>query len=408
MTPGLQALAAKPVCGACAELRPWTTLDNFLVGAFNRFSHAAAASAASNPGELYNPLFLYGVPGTGKSHLLQAIARQLASQFPDQKLWVTSGPLLSTAAQVAVETGQQQALQLFAQQAKALLIDDVHLVEAVDATRGLLTEVLHQFLDNRKQVIMTSAYAPRLLGGFEQALGFRIAAGWSGDLKVPGPDKQGDILLRSVREAGFETSLDELTPLREIMGSSLSELDSHVRRLRVLKALRQKTGQDTSIPEIMKLAMTPETPSQASTAEEAQAALALPPTSAEGQAPLALGFPAGTEAHARWALRMIQETAAQNHWSFQYRAGPLIPYDPNQVFGTPFHLAAEIRRQGVPAALVLGPTPGTDLAGHENEFRHAVSHLIADFSVRLSWVSFLSIKDPFGHLKACLDMEPGA
>jgi len=68
----------------------------------------------------------------------------------------------------------------------------------------------------------------------------------------------------------------------------------------------------------------------------------------------------------------------------------------------------EIRRQGVPAALVLGPTPGTDLAGHENEFRHAVSHLIADFSVRLSWVSFLSIKDPFGHLKACLDMEPGA
>ncbi|MBI5245139.1 MAG: ATP-binding protein [Elusimicrobia bacterium] len=404
MTPALQAIAARPLCGACMEPASKATFEDFIVGTFNRFSHAAAASAASNPGELYNPLFLYGGPGTGKTHLLQSVAKQFAAQFPNEKIWLTSGPLLSVAAQVAAQTEQAQSLQAFAQQAKALLVDDVHLLEAGESTRELLTSILHAFLDNRKQVMMTSAYAPRLLGGFEVALQFRIAAGWSGDLKIPNLESQAEIIVRAVKEAGYEVNAEDISLLRERLGGNMAELRPYAHRLRALRDLRQKTGESAAFAEALALLLTPDAPPAEASAEEVQAALAAAPKAQDGPNPAAICFPTGAESHGRWAFRMLQETAAGNRWPFPFRAGVEIPYDPNQVFGSPFMLAAEVRRNGASAALVIGPSPGSDLAGHETEFRHAFAHLVADFSVAIAWISFKGLKDPFGRMRACLDL----
>jgi hypothetical protein len=176
----------------------------------------------------------------------------------------------------------------------------------------------------------------------------------------------------------------------------------------VLRGLRKQAGGGADFGELSAFLLAAEVPSAEATAEEAKAALAVPQKAPEGPKPVAICFPAGAEPQARWLLRGLQEAAAQNRWPAAFRAGGPIAFDPNQVFGTPFTLASEVRRSGVSAALVLGPNPGTDLAGHEGEFRHAFTHLLADFAVEIAWVPFKSVKDPFSCVKAYIDLAEAA
>ena len=410
-------LSRAPLCGAMSAAEGSLSFENFLVGPYNRFAHAAATAAASSPGDMYNPLFINGGPGTGKTHLLHALAKELASKFEGGQgageVWLSSGSRLSSAATLALGAGRAEELSAFAAKAKALLIDDLHLMEVTEANRALLTNILHAFLDNGKQVVLTSAYPPKVLGALEAMLNFRIGSGWSGDLKTPKADDQREIVSRLLKSAGLE-AVDELRkPLEERLAGGLGEVDVHVGRMSRLRDIRMRSGRRADPSELAALLLGAEGEAQpAVPAEKLSPSLSSPgPAPMSGERVLAVFHPAGAQVHAQWVLRRLQETAAENGWKPPFRqpdSKEWVAFDSNQLNGVPFALAGECRGRGADAVLMLGPLPGSELAGCEEELRYALRHLIESSSAVLAWVPFIRIQEPQTLLRAMADIAAGS
>ncbi|MFA6030636.1 MAG: DnaA/Hda family protein [Elusimicrobiota bacterium] len=396
--------AGPALSAACVEPRADMSFDNLLVGSFNRFSHAAAASAASNPGELYNPIFLSGGPGTGKTHLLNAVARQLAGQYPGEKIWLTSGGRLAAAAAAAETNGRSGELEALARDARALLIDDAHLMEFNDSNRALIVKIVHAFMDGRRQVMMTSAYPARLLGALEQALQLRFSSGWTGDLKPPAGDQQVEVLRRLFQKTGFDISFEDANGLCTRLGGTLAEASLLARRLFRMQELLTQAQQPVALQDMVNAVMAAPTAAPP-IPEEVQAVLAAKTLLLDGPEAAALCFPVGLEDYARFGLRRVQDTARQNGWPCPLKVGPLCIYDPSQVFGTPYVVAGALRAAGARTALLVGPPPGSDLAQREDEFHYAVGHLSADAGVALGWLPLSLLNDPGTVFRAYLDVS---
>jgi chromosomal replication initiator protein len=136
-TPAPTPAPAKAKVGAAAtsltdELRADWTFETLLVGAYNRFAHAAAMSVVGSPGAMYNPLFLYGAPGTGKSHLLYSIANSMSKGLGTSSLLLTSGSRLSRAVSVAGAAGSMSAIDKKVEESTALFVEDIHLLAVTD------------------------------------------------------------------------------------------------------------------------------------------------------------------------------------------------------------------------------------------------------------------------------------
>ncbi|MFA6092189.1 MAG: DnaA/Hda family protein [Elusimicrobiota bacterium] len=399
------APAVQPVGAACVAPRLDMNFENLMVGSFNRFSHAVAASVASSPGELYNPLFLAGPAGSGKTHLIHAVANQTAAQRAGAVVWRTSGPRLSAAAAQAARSQKTAELEALAKDSCALFIDDVHLLEVREESTAILSTVLHAFLDKRRQVMMTSAYPARLLGGLEQALKFRLAAGWSGDLKTPTAEVQAETLTRLFKAAGWAVDSSDVEELRGRVKGSWNEALCAVRRVgrlrALLEAVHRPAGLRDLIPAVASVDAVEGVPDEAQLRE-------VPSDAGAGPKPVAFLYPTGKESAAAWLFWRLHEAAKTNGWPFPFRPGSFIAVDPAQVFGAPFSAAARLDGTGAAAALMIGPPPGTDLAGREEEFRGAFSHIVSEKGLPVAWVSYSRMADTGVHLRAYLDLMEAA
>ncbi len=223
VAPPAAGLAEFPLA---VDLRADWTLDTVLVGAYNRFAHAAAMSVVTSPGTMYNPLFLYGVPGTGKSHMLNAIGASLSKGLGGSVLLSTSGSRLSRAVNGALARKAMAEIETRVENSKALLMDDIHLMAISDQNKDALAAVFKSFFDRKLQVVITSLYPPKSLGALEGALKFSFSKGWSVDLKMPSPAIQKDIIMGAADRAGCGIGSRGARPAaREALGVGL--LGSH-------------------------------------------------------------------------------------------------------------------------------------------------------------------------------------
>ena len=145
------------------ELRADLTFETLLVGAYNRFAHAAAMSVVTSPGSMYNPLFLYGVPGTGKTHLLFSIANSMSKGLGTASMLVTSGARLSRVVSAAIASGSMAAIDKKVADSKSIFVDDIHLLAVTDQNKDVLAKLFKSFFDRSLQVVITSMYPPKAL-----------------------------------------------------------------------------------------------------------------------------------------------------------------------------------------------------------------------------------------------------
>jgi len=408
--PAARARGPEPLCGARLPVDPLRTMENLAVGPFNRFAHAAVTSVMTSPGNIYNPLFICGPPGSGKTHMLHAMAQKISPEPGMPGVLLTSGARLAQAVAAASQSGRLGELEEFAKNSKAMLVDDFHMTAVAEQNQAGLARLFKIYLDGFRQIVLTSIYPARLLSQIETALEFRMASGHAVELKLPGAEKIRGIAQEAFLRAGLSAEGGDAEEFSARIPKDLSTLDTGVRRLSVAKIFRQGSGQGTDMRELIKLVFPQDSgaPGGILEASEIQEALNAAASLPDGTVPAALFFPNGQQAYADWIWAQLKRLAKQSRWPFSFRLATRKAYELEPVFGVPFIVAEECRRCGVASALVVSAMPGTALAEQEKDFRYAMEHLLHDRGVGLGWLSYSRVKDPAAHLAAFLDMHPMA
>jgi len=394
---------------------PWDPRQNFdtlVVGSHNRFAHAAATSVVNSPGVMYNPLFIYGVPGVGKTHVLHAVGSALGKALGEDAVILTSGSNLARAVSSALAAGKLGRIEEFFAAAKALLVDDVHLMAISEKNQAALAQLFQKFFARTLQVVFTSAYPPRALGMLEEALKLSLSKGWAVDMKVPNPLTQKEILEAYADRRGASLSAFEVGKLQEELGPAYAEFPRTVSRLLALKELRAGAGKSQALEDILQQLLKP---GERASREEVPGAEELdsvkgfaPPLPTPDARPMAIFYPKSQEMMIPWILALFYRTAAQLGLKRTYRQVLCEAYDADQPFGVPFQIGESCRRCAAQVALVLGPASGSSLSGRVAEFAHAVRHILESAGVVMGWLPFSEIGVTRPFVSANLDFIPAA
>ena len=381
-------ISAKPLWGLESSLNPQQNFDNFTVGPGNRFAHAAITSVVGSPGTMYNPLFIYGVPGCGKTHILHALAQALGGG----PLILTTGPTLAGAVARACAAGRLGEIEAMAAGVKALLVDDVHLMEVSEKNKPALAKIFQSFFERSRQVVFTSLYAPRALAALEEALKISFSKGWAVDMKLPAAVVQMDVMAALAQRCGAPLNLEGIKKLHESEGFHYGGFPKLVARWKVLDELGRSGGRAPAEDDILsQLINSGERLSSGELPLETELAAAegfVAPKAGPDALPLAYFFPKGQEAMMAWVVARFHGIAAKFGIHRSYREALREAYDADRPFGVPFAIGESCRRSEVCAALVLGPGKDFKLAAQSGAFAHAVEHILQSFGVAAGWIPF--------------------
>jgi len=178
--------AAEPVfASAAGQLNPRFRFDNFVVGSCNQFAHAAARAVAENPSRSYNPLFIYGGVGMGKTHLMHAIGRELLEKYPSLRVVYTSSERFMNEMILCVRTNRMPAFQRHFRSADVLLVDDVQVLAGKERTQEEFFHTFNELHDHQKQIVISSDSAPKNTPGLVERLRSRFEWGLMVDVQPP-------------------------------------------------------------------------------------------------------------------------------------------------------------------------------------------------------------------------------
>ena len=142
------------------EFNPQFTFDNFVVGSSNRFAHAAAVSVANNPAETYNPLFIYGPSGLGKTHLLYAIASVVHKNHPSYNIVYIKGDQFTNELIAALQEGRNNEFRYKYRNADLFLVDDIQFIAGKESTQEEFFHTFNNLYENHHQIVLTADRPP--------------------------------------------------------------------------------------------------------------------------------------------------------------------------------------------------------------------------------------------------------
>lgn len=161
------------------------TFDAFVIGPGNRFAHAAAVAVSESPAKQYNPLFIYGPTGLGKTHLLQAIAHEMKRRRPEIRILYISSEKFTNELITAIQTKSTSQFRAKYRTLDLLLIDDVHFIAEKNSTQEEFFNTFNTLYDAHKQIVVTSDRPPREIPGLEERLVSRFGWGLVTDIQPP-------------------------------------------------------------------------------------------------------------------------------------------------------------------------------------------------------------------------------
>jgi chromosomal replication initiator protein len=217
--------------GAGDRLNPKYTFDQFVIGAGNRFAHAAALAAAELPGHSYNPLFLFGRPGLGKTHLLHAIGNYVGRYGSGLRVrYATIDEFTSEFVEAVRGNATAQFKQRF-RGADVVLIDDVQFLAGREKTREEFFHTFNTLVEAGRQLVMTSDRAPEEIPGLEDRLTERFRSGLVAELDTPEVGVRTAILAKRARVDGVEISSDVLAEIAGRVTTSVRALEGALIRV---------------------------------------------------------------------------------------------------------------------------------------------------------------------------------
>jgi chromosomal replication initiator protein DnaA len=213
------------------RLNPRLTFESFVVGANTRFAEAAAKATARNPGESYNPLFIYSKSGLGKTHLLQAIGNRIESEQPGLSVVYTSTEIFESELIVAIGNGQLEAFRDEYRKVDVLLLDDVQFIAGREETQEEVFHLFDELVESGKQIALACDRLPKDIPSLSDRLITRFESGLIADLQPPELETRIAIMERMVRGKEIEVPEEVLRFIAEICQSNVRELEGGLNRI---------------------------------------------------------------------------------------------------------------------------------------------------------------------------------
>ncbi len=223
------------------NLNPRYTFENFIVGSFNELPHAAAISVSKDPGLIYNPLFIYGGVGLGKTHLLQAIGNEVVKNFPQKKVRYISSEKFTSEMVAAIRNQKIENLKEKYRLLDVLIIDDVQFLAGKEKTQEEFFHTFNALYEKNKQIILSSDHPPKAIPALEERLRSRFEGGMIADISLPDFETRMAILNFKMQERKIDLQEDILNYIASNIKRNIRELEGALNRLIAYQKLNAKT-----------------------------------------------------------------------------------------------------------------------------------------------------------------------
>lgn len=210
------------------------TFDNFIVGSSNQFAHAASQAVAQKPGGAYNPLFIYGASGMGKTHLLLAISNEIKRKNPGMTIVYIKGDQFTNELIEALRDGNQKEFRKKYRYADVLLVDDVQFIGGRISTQEEFFHTFNELYQERKQIVLTSDRPPREIATLEDRLRSRFENGLLADIAPPEFETRIAIVKRKAQQINLDLNDEICTFIAMKLKSNIRQLEGVVKKINVV------------------------------------------------------------------------------------------------------------------------------------------------------------------------------
>jgi chromosomal replication initiator protein len=207
------------------NLNPRYTFDTFVIGSFNELAFTAANAAIKNPGILYNPLFVYGDTGRGKTHLIQAIGNQYKKLYPNRKVYYLTSEQFGNEYTDSIQNGTASRFKEKYRQYDLLIMDDVQFLSKREKTQEELFHLFNVLHDNNKQIIFSSDRAPSSIPDIADRLRGRFQSGMTVDIGEPDHESRMSIIKKKVATNGITLSDEVVEYIATSVSGYIRELE---------------------------------------------------------------------------------------------------------------------------------------------------------------------------------------
>ena len=210
------------------------TFETFVVGSSNRFAHAAAQAVAATPGSAYNPLFIYGNSGLGKTHLLCAISNEVKRNNPDADIIFTRGEDFVSLIVEGIKEKKMKEIHEKYRNCDVLLVDDIQFIAGKESTQEEFFHTFNALTQDNKQIVLTSDRAPKDIEILDERLRNRFEWGLIADIQPPDIETRMAIIQRKATTLGLELPQDVVQYVAEKIKTNIRQLEGAVKKINAL------------------------------------------------------------------------------------------------------------------------------------------------------------------------------
>ena len=216
---------------AAAPFNDKYTFDDFVVGKSNRLAHAGALAVAQSPGTLYNPLFLYGSPGLGKTHLMHAIANQMRAALPDARVAYVSGETFTNHYVASIRDKRTEDFRRAYRSVDVWLVDDIQTIASREQTKEEFFHTFNALYQSNRQIVITSDRSPRELRTMDERLRSRFECGLIADIAAPELETRMAILQNKAASENMRIPDEVIAFMASLIQSNIRALEGALIKL---------------------------------------------------------------------------------------------------------------------------------------------------------------------------------
>jgi chromosomal replication initiator protein len=232
------------------NLNPRYTFESFIIGPFNELAHAAAQAVIKSPGLMYNPLFIYGSTGHGKTHLIQAIGNHIKTVSPGKRVYYMTSEKFGQDCMNALQTQKMAVFKDKYRKYDVLIMDDIQFFSEKQKFQEELFHLFNTLYDNNKQVIFSSDKHPHFIQGLEDRLKSRMSAGMIIDIPQPDHESRIAILSAKARMQSIALNPEVIDYLSRTVSGNIRDLEGALNTLIIHSQLK---GREVSVSDVRNL-----------------------------------------------------------------------------------------------------------------------------------------------------------